>query len=68
MLVDVLSESIVCRPLRGLEFFKTPLPRVALAKPRSTLGFMLAPASQAAKPLLIKRNVHRIQFRLLSET
>ncbi len=46
ILVHVLSESIVCRPLCGLEFSKTPLPRVLLAKPRSTLGFMLAPASR----------------------
>ena len=75
ILVHALSESIVCRPLGGLEISlnivtwgcarkaslhprlyavarfagwntsKTPLPRVALAKPRSTLGFMLAPAS-----------------------
>ena len=47
ILVHVSSESIVCRPLRGLEFFYRYLARVPLAKPRFTLGFMLSPASQA---------------------
>jgi len=36
------------RPLRGLKpFFSNRVPRVALAKPRFTLGFTLAPAPQA---------------------
>ena len=35
------------RPLRGLELFFNRVHRVALAKPRSTLGFTLTPASQA---------------------
>src|SRR5687768_954366 len=30
----------VCRPLRGLQFFIAIGPRVALPKPRSTLGYM----------------------------
>ena len=46
ILVHVWSESIVCRRFAGWSFFKTALPRVPLAKPRSTLGFMLAPASR----------------------
>ena len=35
------------RPLRGLQFLFYHLPRVSLAKPRFTLGYMQSPASQA---------------------
>src|SRR5262245_59892580 len=43
-----LLAQYICRPLRGLLSFSTTLPRVSLAKPRSTLGFMLAPAPRVA--------------------
>ena len=37
----------LCRPRRGLAFFLIHRPRVPLAKPRSTLGYMPAPAPRA---------------------
>jgi len=36
-----------CRPFHGLEIPLLLVPGVSLAKPRSTPGFMLAPAPQA---------------------
>ena len=42
------SVRVVCRPLRGLTHYSRLAPRVALAKPRSTLGSMLPPASRAS--------------------
>ena len=40
-----------CRPRCGLESFSNRVPRVALAKPRSTLGYMLTRASRVAPTL-----------------
>ncbi len=48
MLVEVLSESIAVARFAGSNHLFDRDPRVALAKPRFTLGFMLSPASRAA--------------------
>jgi len=45
---------ISCRPLRELAKYFALRLRVPLAKPRSTLGFMLTPASQVSKKAAAK--------------
>src|SRR5256714_744014 len=43
-----------CRPFHGLELPLLLVPGVSLAKPRSTPGFMLAPAPQAKSRLFVQ--------------
>ena len=55
MLVEVLSESIAVARFAGCNHLFVWDPRVALAKPRFTLGFMLPPAPRAATRTLSLR-------------
>ena len=48
-----------CRQLRGLPALFTIGPRVPLAKPRSTLGFMLTPASRASNAGRVLAAMHK---------
>ena len=62
----------ICRPLRGLTIPFLSLPRVALAKPRSTLGYMLTPASQATcfcplRGLPLNDHFHDFEHRVNSD-
>ena len=46
----------VLPPVLRAHIFNSNIPRVSLAKPRSTLGYMLSPASQAMLPASQAKN------------